>query len=295
MLQIGLLTMYNEDPTILNSTYFPLPEGINHTTLDPLLLAEAAELELLYPEPNTLKTVIFAWSMARNPAWAKMLEALSAEYSPIENYDRSENWTDTRNLADNHSGSENRQSTGQSAGTRTGQEATSSIGQEATTSTGQEATTSAGQEASTSTRQEDSSSTGSDTETVVGYNDTTWTNKGKHETAGGLNSSSNGSDNRSTSGEENKSTSGTENSSTSGEVNRSTSGSENLSTSGSENRTDQSADTHTGTIQHTSRIHGNIGVTTAQQMIQAELELRKMDVYNLIVKEFIKMFCLGVY
>lgn len=231
MLQIGLLTMYNEDPTILNSTYFPLPEGIDHATLDPLLLAEAAELELLYPEPDTLKTVIYAWSMARNPAWAKMLEALESEYSPIENYDRSESWTDTRNLADNHSGSENRQSAGQSAGTNT--------------------------------RQEASSSTGSDTESVVGYNETAWTNKDKHETTGGLNSSSNGTDN--------------------------------LSTSGSENRTDQAADTHTGTIQHTSRIHGNIGVTTAQQMITAELELRKMDVYNIIVNEFIKMFCLGVY
>lgn len=231
MLQIGLLTMYNEDPTILNSTYFPLPEGIDHTTLDPLLLAETAELELLYPEPNTLKTVIYAWSMARNPAWAKILEALEAEYSPVENYDRSESWTDTRNLADNHSGSENRQSAGQSAGTNT--------------------------------RQEASSSTGSDTESVVGYNETAWTNKDKHETTGGLNSSSNGTDN--------------------------------LSTSNSENRTDQAADTHTGTIQHTSRIHGNIGVTTAQQMITAELELRKMDVYNIIVKEFIKMFCLGVY
>ena len=106
MLQIGLLTMYNEDPTILDSTYFPLPEGIDHTTLDPLLLAETAELELLYPEPNTLKTVIYAWSMARNPAWAKILAALEAEYSPIENYDRSETWTDTRNLTDNHTGSE---------------------------------------------------------------------------------------------------------------------------------------------------------------------------------------------
>ena len=231
MLQIGLLTMYNEDPTILDSTYFPLPEGIDHTTLDPLLLAETAELELLYPEPNTLKTVIFAWSMARKPAWAKMLEALESEYSPIENYDRSETWTDTRNLTDNHSGSENRQSAGQRAGTNT--------------------------------RQEASSSTGSDTESVVGYNETAWTNKDKHETTGGLNSSVNGSDN--------------------------------LSTSDTENRTDQAADTHTGTIQHTSRIHGNIGVTTAQQMITTELELRKMDIYNLIVKEFIKMFCLGVY
>lgn len=263
MLQIGLLTMYNEDPTILNSTYFPLPEGIDHTTLDPLLLAETAELELLYPEPNTLKTVIYAWSMARNPAWAKILAALEAEYSPIENYDRSEDWTDTRNLADNHTGSENRQSSGQSAATSTGQEATTNTGQEASTSTGQEAT----------------SSSGSDTETVVGYNDTDWTNKGKHETSESLNSSSNSTNNISTSGEENRSTSTTSS----------------VSTSDNENRTNQAADTHTGTIRHTSRIHGNIGVTTAQQMIEAELELRKMDIYNLIVKEFIKMFCLGVY
>lgn len=263
MLQIGLLTMYNEDPTILDSTYFPLPEGIDHTTLDPLLLAETAELELLYPEPNTLKTVIYAWSMARNPAWAKMLEALESEYSPIENYDRSEEWTDTRNLTDNHTGSESREIAGQSAAT----------------STGQEASTNTGQEASTSTRQEATSSAGSDTETVVGYNDTDWTNKGKHETAESLNSSSNSTNNISTSGEENRSTSTTNS----------------LSTSDNENRTDQAADTHTGTIQHTSRIHGNIGVTTAQQMITAELELRKLDVYNIIIKEFIKMFCLGVY
>ena len=255
MLQIGLLTMYNEDPSILNSTYFPLPEGIDHTTLDPLLLAETAELEMLYPEPNTLKTVIYAWSMARNPAWAKMLEALEAEYCPIENYDRSEDWTDTRNLADNHSGSESRQTAGQSAATSTGQEA------------------------STSTRQEATSSAGSDTETVVGYNDTDWTNKGKHETSESLNSSSNSTNNISTSGEENRSTSTTSS----------------VSTSDNENRTNQAADTHTGTIRHTSRIHGNIGVTTAQQMITAELELRKMDVYNIIVNEFIKMFCLGVY
>lgn len=211
MLQIGLLTMYNEDPTILNSTYFPLPEGIDHDTLDPLLLAETAELELLYPEPNTLKTVIYAWSVARNPAWAKILEALEAEYSPIENYDRSETWTDTRNLADNHSGQTATQSTGQTAGS------------------------------------------GSDTETVAGFNETSFTNKGKHEVSSAESSNAN------------------------------------------ESTSVSVADTHTGTVSRTSRTHGNIGVTTAQAMVEAEVSLRRMDIYQIIVNEFIKKFCLGVY
>ena len=30
-------------------------------------------------------------------------------------------------------------------------------------------------------------------------------------------------------------------------------------------------------------------------MIQAELELRKIDVYKIIIQEFKSMFCLGVY
>ena len=62
MLQIGLLTMYNEDPTILDSTYFPLPEGVDHTTLDPLLLAETAELEILYPELESFRDAYNAYA-----------------------------------------------------------------------------------------------------------------------------------------------------------------------------------------------------------------------------------------
>lgn len=41
--------------------------------------------------------------------------------------------------------------------------------------------------------------------------------------------------------------------------------------------------------------HGNIGVTTNQQMIKAELKLRQYDIYKLITNEFIDTFCIGVY
>lgn len=47
---------------------------------------------------------------------------------------------------------------------------------------------------------------------------------------------------------------------------------------------------------HSGRIHGNIGVTMAQQMIQSELDLRAVnDIVQIIVNEFKKRFCLMVY
>jgi hypothetical protein len=41
--------------------------------------------------------------------------------------------------------------------------------------------------------------------------------------------------------------------------------------------------------------HGNIGVTTNQLMVEAELKLRQYDIYKLITNEFIDTFCIGVY
>ena len=46
------------------------------------------------------------------------------------------------------------------------------------------------------------------------------------------------------------------------------------------------------TVIHT---HGNIGVTTNQQMVRAEVALRQTDIYSIIVNEFIDKFCIGVY
>lgn len=46
-------------------------------------------------------------------------------------------------------------------------------------------------------------------------------------------------------------------------------------------------DKETGTRTYTSRIHGNIGVTTSAQMLEGELELRRnFDIYALIAAEF---------
>lgn len=47
---------------------------------------------------------------------------------------------------------------------------------------------------------------------------------------------------------------------------------------------------------HSGRVHGNIGVTMAQDMIRAEIDLRtQYDITNIICDEFKRRFCLMVY
>lgn len=50
-----------------------------------------------------------------------------------------------------------------------------------------------------------------------------------------------------------------------------------------------------GTRTHEGHFYGNIGVTTNQQMLQAELEIRQYDLYEVIVKNFEKDFLCQVY
>ena len=43
------------------------------------------------------------------------------------------------------------------------------------------------------------------------------------------------------------------------------------------------------------RAHGNIGVTTSQQMIQSEREVAIFNIYDIIAESFVENFCLMVY
>lgn len=67
---------------------------------------------------------------------------------------------------------------------------------------------------------------------------------------------------------------------------------------------DINGDTSTGSTSDTStssgwrkgRVHGNIGVTTSQQMLQSELDVApKLNVYDFIINSFKNRFCLQVY
>lgn len=181
---LSLLGLYQIDPNILYP--MQLPAGIDKTILEPEILSECAELEILYPEPDTFKTILEAWSKHRKPVWERMVKASELEYNPIENYDRMEEWED--------------------------------IGS--------------------------GESTGEAKNYVSGYNP-------------------------------------------------------NVAGQAPALVQQDQADSHaenSGTSQHTGRTHGNIGVTTSQQMLEQELTVAdKLDIYKFIVQDFKRRFCIPLY
>ncbi len=58
---------------------------------------------------------------------------------------------------------------------------------------------------------------------------------------------------------------------------------------------DQTGTTMSNDSEHNGRIHGNIGVTTSQQMLQAELDLGYWNIYKRITQLFLQEFVIPVY
>ena len=59
--------------------------------------------------------------------------------------------------------------------------------------------------------------------------------------------------------------------------------------------TDETGTTMSNDSEHDGRIHGNIGVTTSQQMLQQELELGYWNIYDKITQLFLQEFVIPVY
>lgn len=104
--KLSILGMYNYRPDIFDD--FHLPDGVEKDILEPELLSELAELELLYTDADVLKSLIDAWSARRLYAWTKLYATTQFEYNPIWNKDGiiteteeralKEDATETRNL-----------------------------------------------------------------------------------------------------------------------------------------------------------------------------------------------------
>lgn len=184
---LSVMGLYNYSPTLFNNMVVP-SDYIDLQTAKESILFECAELEVVYPDPAFMQMAIAQWSIRELPVWTRIAKAIRAEYDPLENYNRSETWSDT--------------DIGSASGT----------------------------------------SGVTNTNKVVGYNDSAFTNHDQNEGHGS-----------------------------------------NSSNSRLESR-------------HTGNVHGNIGVTTSQQMLNQELDVAsRTDIYEYIVRSFKNRFCLMVY
>ena len=183
--RMTLYGMYQYDPTLFDGVV--LPEGMDKTLMVNQIIRQSGDLFPYYQVPLEVKSAITEWFTRRKNNFAKLWQGFTAEYNPIENYDRQEDSTETPNITHTLSNS--------------------------------------GQDASTNEAD------------VQGYNGTDYVPNSRTKSSG--TSSTNGTD------------------------------------------------TESGTRTYTSRIHGNIGVTTSAQMLEGELNLRRsLDIYALIAAEF---------
>lgn len=75
------------------------------------------------------------------------------------------------------------------------------------------------------------------------------------------------------------------------------SGSDSQSVTGSTTRDRDVDRTQTRNLANSRQLHvyGNIGVTTSAQMLLGEIDVRKYDIFRIIIDEFTRYFCLMVY
>lgn len=207
MTKFTLWGIYQYDTTLFENCIYPPNEDIN--LFIETLMQHSGELYPYHQQPDFLKQNIQNWFHRRYESFSRMFEALHSDYSPIENYDRNEEWTDTPDVTYARSGGHSNVS--------------------------------------------DVETNVSDSErSVAAYNTTGYSPESKvHDESHGKQT-----DTFTYNGEQS---------------------------------------TETGTRKHKGRIHGNIGVTTNQQMIESELNLRKYDLLLQMVMEFEEEFLIQVY
>lgn len=108
---IGLEKYLNPENSVFNSMV--LPAGIDRQVLAGAILLRCQEFELLWTDPEFMMDAVNIWSRKHYPTFEKWIKALSIEYDPLYNYDRTEEYTDT------HSGSYNKDTTGNGSGNNT--------------------------------------------------------------------------------------------------------------------------------------------------------------------------------
>ena len=274
------LGLYEWDSTLFD--LMQIPSALDKDTLVKNLLAETAELEVLYPNPVVFKNLIGVWSAKNIDVWNRLYATTQYDYNPIENYDRQETGSDSGTGRTTHSGTDGRTEaittggkdttdmTRRDGGTET-ENTTSNIdqgGQDTVTGTDTKGHWVAGFDAPTPTTTND----GLFKQTRDQDDATTTTTYGRTEDGTGSRTTNFGKT------ETNK------DETTYGKT-------ENVQ----ETRTygQQIATTNEG--EHTLRAHGNIGVTTTQEMIRQEREIDLFNVYDIIIEDFKMRFCILVY
>lgn len=128
------LGLYEWDNTVFS--LMQIPEALDRDVLVKNLLAQTAELEVLYPNPVVFKNLVALWSAKEIDVWNRLYATTQYEYNPIENYNRYE--TQESEGSDNtmHTGTDSTTNSELHTGTDRGTRNRTRSGADTTTTTG---------------------------------------------------------------------------------------------------------------------------------------------------------------
>lgn len=81
----SILSLYNYDDTLFDHVEFPV--SLDHDQVVQSILLQCAELELLYPDLDTMRTALVLWASSCRRSWEKMEYTVTADYNPLWNKD----------------------------------------------------------------------------------------------------------------------------------------------------------------------------------------------------------------
>ena len=84
---LSVLGLYNEDNTLFEDFALPESDHIELETLVENILAQCAELEVLYADPVMFKHILKYWSKSRLHVWQELADTMDYDYNPIWNKD----------------------------------------------------------------------------------------------------------------------------------------------------------------------------------------------------------------
>ena len=249
--------------------YLTVPTGIDKDLLVNNILLRGGEFEVLYADPNFLKNMIGVWSSKWQHTMERWINALSIDYNPLENYDKMEEWEDkghrlsseikTSDEASKRNNVSQSLNSNNSSDTQTRTE--NAVAQDISHSSGSGST-------------ENKRSSYDEGDPVYSPHDKAETSSSGDNTSNGI-TSANGTTTNTGTG--------------SNALNALNSEASDINTNVKSNSVDNSNGIHTG------RMHGNIGVTTSQQMLEAELDISKWNIYEEITDLFLNEFCIYLY
>lgn len=298
------LGLYQWDNTLFD--LMTIPSALDKNTLVDNLLAETAELEVLYPNPVVLKNLLGVWSAKNLDIWNRLYATTQYEYNPIENYNRYETGTTGGTGSTVHSGTDTSTDSTMYGGTDGRTEAIMNGGTDTNTYQKADGGTEGERTTGSFTAGGSDVVTGADTKGhwVAGFNPNTPT-----EQDDGLFKQTRDQDDNTTTTQYGRTESTTGNKTTT--FGKTESGSDATAYGKTENVTEQrtygqtisktGGVTHGETVrtteggEHSLHAHGNIGVTTTQKLIGEQRDVDRFNLYDIIIEDFKMRFCILVY